>query len=51
MTKVLTYRSRFSQGLGNQKTSRLQGRQGHARWKEKLLKGTLTQLLYARGDA
>ena len=51
MTKVLTYRSRLSQGLGNQKHQEFKVDKTTRDGKKNYFKGTLTQLLYARGDA
>ena len=51
MTKVLTYWSRLSQGLGNQKHQEFKVDKTTRDGKENYFKGTLTQLLYARGDA
>ena len=51
MTKVLTYRSRLNQGLGKQKHQEFKVDKATREGTKNYFKRTLTQLLYARGDA
>ena len=51
LTKVLTYRYRLSQGSRVKKHQEVQVVKATRNKRENYLKGMLTQLLYARGDA
>ena len=51
LTKVLTYRYRLSQGARVIKHQEVQVVKDTRNQRENYLKGMLTQLLYARGDA
>ena len=51
LTKVLTYRYRLSQGSRVKKHQEVQVVKATRNQRENYLKGMLTQLLYARGDA
>ena len=51
LTKVLTYRSRLNQGSRVKKHQEVHVVKATRNQRENNLKGMLTQLLYARGDA
>ena len=51
LTNVLTYRYRLSQGSRVKKHQEVQVVKATRNQRENYLKGMLTQLLYARGDA